>query len=249
MRLLAWNQFKNCKVKSTYFISAKKIVTDVEPPPEIVDKIPDADPSLVEILPSWPESEQPELRSAVLRDMRVLPNFVTEAEEASLVQELEPRLKRMRYEFDHWDNAIQGYRETEYSGWSPENARVLRRVRAAAFRGPGAAPLPLAHVLDLAAAGFIKPHIDAVRFCGEVIAGLCLLSSAVMRLQHETTPHLQLDALLERRALYIMRGCARYQFTHAVLPAERSAWRGAVLRRARRLALITRSQPAPAGTE
>lgn len=36
--------------------------------------------------------------------MRVLPNFITEEEEASLLGEVEPQLKRMRYEFDHWDN-------------------------------------------------------------------------------------------------------------------------------------------------
>lgn len=62
------------------------------------------DPSFVEIAPSWPADEDPELRLAVLRDMQVLPDFVSEAEEASLLAELEPYLKRMRYEFDHWDN-------------------------------------------------------------------------------------------------------------------------------------------------
>ncbi|XP_053617450.1 alpha-ketoglutarate-dependent dioxygenase alkB homolog 7, mitochondrial [Plodia interpunctella] len=244
MRLLGISFLKSCKFKSNWYNSSRKIVTEVVPPQETVDRIPAADPSLVEILPSWPETEEPELRAAVLRDMQVLPNFVSEEEESSMVQELEPRLKRMRYEFDHWDNAIQGYRETEYSNWNPTNARVMSRVLATAFQTPAAGEaLPHAHVLDLASAGFIKPHIDAVRFCGEVIAGICLLSSAVMRLQHEKLPHLQVDALLERRAMYIMRGSARYVFTHAVLGGERSAWRGARLPRRRRLAVITRSCP------
>lgn len=58
----------------------------------------------MEILPSWKEDEEPDLRTAVLQHMRVLPNFVSEDEEAALLAEVEPQLKRMRYEFDHWDN-------------------------------------------------------------------------------------------------------------------------------------------------
>lgn len=44
------------------------------------------------------------MRSAVLQHMRVLPDFVSEEEETALLAEVEPQLKRMRYEFDHWDN-------------------------------------------------------------------------------------------------------------------------------------------------
>ncbi|XP_028164637.1 alpha-ketoglutarate-dependent dioxygenase alkB homolog 7, mitochondrial-like [Ostrinia furnacalis] len=71
------------------------------------------DPSLIEVLPSWKADEEPELRAAVLRDMQVLPDFVSEAEEAALLAELEPALKRMRYEFDHWDNAVRFFQESE----------------------------------------------------------------------------------------------------------------------------------------
>ncbi|KAG6458591.1 hypothetical protein O3G_MSEX010935 [Manduca sexta] len=202
------------------------------------------DPSLVEICPTWKEDEEVELREAFLRDMQVLPEFVSAQEEAALLAELEPRLKRMRYEFDHWDNAIEGYRETEVSSWRAQNEAVLRRVRALAFVRDE--PLPHAHVLDLAAAGFIRPHVDAVRFCGAVIAGVCLASSAVMRLQHEARPHLAAHALLQRRALYIMRGVARYSFSHAVLGGASSVWRGQRVARARRVAVICRSKPAPA---
>lgn len=63
----------------------------------------------MEVAPSWPPDEDPELRAAVLRDMQVFPNFVSEAEEASLLAELEPYLKRMRYEFDHWDNVRNNF--------------------------------------------------------------------------------------------------------------------------------------------
>lgn len=36
--------------------------------------------------------------------MQVIPEFVTKEEEAAMLAELDPQLKRMRYEFDHWDN-------------------------------------------------------------------------------------------------------------------------------------------------
>ncbi|CAG9558860.1 unnamed protein product [Danaus chrysippus] len=223
------------------------------------------DPNYIEFLPSWSPDEEVDLRAEVLRHMRVIPGFVNEAEEAALLADVEPKLKRMRYEYDHWDNvcpgfivytlidkhkvhlvahivlAIEGYRETERDSWSPLCSEVLSRVRS--LFPAGASLLPQAHVLDLAAAGHIKPHIDAVRFCGNTIAGLCLLSSAVMRLTHEKKPHIQFDALLERRALYVMSGVARYEFTHAVLGGEPSMFRGKRVIRGRRVAVICREQP------
>ena len=36
--------------------------------------------------------------------MRIFPNFITPEEEDSIVKELDPYLKRLRYEFSHWDN-------------------------------------------------------------------------------------------------------------------------------------------------
>lgn len=37
-------------------------------------------------------------------DMRVLVDFITEEEESKLLEEIEPYMKRLRYEFDHWDD-------------------------------------------------------------------------------------------------------------------------------------------------
>lgn len=68
------------------------------------------DPNLVDIT-SWNEEQEPELRRAVLADMQVYPDFITEKEENALLQELEPVLRRMRYEFDHWDNVSIQYQE------------------------------------------------------------------------------------------------------------------------------------------
>lgn len=37
-------------------------------------------------------------------DMVLIENFFTSAEEESFLIEIEPYLKRLRYEFDHWDD-------------------------------------------------------------------------------------------------------------------------------------------------
>lgn len=34
----------------------------------------------------------------------LIPNFISKAEEEILMKEVEPHLKRLKYEFDHWDD-------------------------------------------------------------------------------------------------------------------------------------------------
>ncbi|XP_023941994.2 alpha-ketoglutarate-dependent dioxygenase alkB homolog 7, mitochondrial [Bicyclus anynana] len=241
--MLTFSILKKCKYKASVYKLYKNLSVDVSqsrvrPAAEKLS----GDTSYIEILPSWAPNEEADLRTIILHHMHILPNFVSEEEEAALLAEVEPQLKKMRYEYDHWDNAIEGYRETERGKWNNQNEAVLSRVKEMAF-APKAELLPYVHVLDLAAGGHIKPHVDAVRFCGDTIAGLCLASSAVMRLTHEKKPHVALDALLERRCLYIMSGVARYDFSHAVLGGEHSVWRGDRLPRRRRVAIICREQP------
>lgn len=36
--------------------------------------------------------------------MKVLPKFISEEEENILMQEIDPYMKRLRYEYSHWDN-------------------------------------------------------------------------------------------------------------------------------------------------
>ncbi|XP_069005407.1 alpha-ketoglutarate-dependent dioxygenase alkB homolog 7, mitochondrial isoform X2 [Embiotoca jacksoni] len=136
--------------------------------------------------------------------VEVRAGFITEDEEAALLGELEPGLKKKRYEFDHWDDAIHGYRETERASWGAACEEILSRVRSVAF--PEGSPLlgPV-HILDLDKTGYIKPHIDSVKFCGSTIAGLSLLSDSVMRLVKEDAASEWLDLLLPRRSLYILR--------------------------------------------
>lgn len=168
--------------------------------------------------------------------------FISEEEERALLQELEPGLKRKRYEFDHWDDAIHGYRETERVRWGAPCEEVLTRVRSVAF--PGGSPLlgPV-HVLDLDKSGYIKPHIDSVKFCGSTIAGLSLLSDSIMRLVKEDDSNEWLDLLLPQRSLYILRDQARYDFTHEILKDEESVFNGQKVPRQRRISVICRNLP------
>ncbi|XP_017059466.1 alpha-ketoglutarate-dependent dioxygenase alkB homolog 7, mitochondrial [Drosophila ficusphila] len=123
----------------------------------------------------WPENEKQEFR----QHMRIIPDFISESEEQQLHEEIEPYMSRLRYEFDHWDDAIHGFRETERKKWFPHNREVLERVRQVAFDG---AIMPYVHILDLAPDGVIKPHVDSTRYCGTTISGISLLSDSVMRL-------------------------------------------------------------------
>ncbi|KAF3700303.1 Alpha-ketoglutarate-dependent dioxygenase alkB -like protein 7, mitochondrial [Channa argus] len=168
--------------------------------------------------------------------------FITEEEEGALLRELEPGLRKKRYKFDHWDDAIHGYRETERVSWGAPCEEILQRVRSLAF--PEGSPLlgPV-HVLDLDKTGYIKPHIDSVKFCGSTIAGLCLLSDSIMRLVKEDCSKEWLDLLLPRRSLYILRDEARYNFTHEILKDEESVFNGQKVPRHRRISVICRNLP------
>ncbi|XP_006265670.1 alpha-ketoglutarate-dependent dioxygenase alkB homolog 7, mitochondrial [Alligator mississippiensis] len=180
----------------------------------------------------------------LLGQAEVRPDFVSPAEEAALARELEPQLRRRHYQFDHWDGAIHGFRETEKSHWSAECQQILERVRAAALP-PNIPHLGPVHVLDLDKNGYIKPHVDSVKFCGCTIAGLSLLSASVMRLVSEENPEDWLDMLLPPCSLYILRGPARYNFTHQILRDEDSFFNGQRVPRKRRISLICRSLPLP----
>ncbi|XP_046822836.1 alpha-ketoglutarate-dependent dioxygenase alkB homolog 7, mitochondrial isoform X1 [Vespa crabro] len=181
-------------------------------------------------------------KDALYMTMKVYPDFITEEEEVSLMKEIDPYMQRLRYEFSHWDDAIHGYRETERKQWNEQNMKVINKIRQKAFP-PGMPQLSLVHVLDLTAEGWIKPHVDSIRFCGDVIAGLSLLSDSVMRLtmvSHEQ--ECKEDFLLPRRSLYIMNGVARQKYNHEILKSEDSYFRGQKISRSRRISIICRSE-------
>ncbi|KAH8287751.1 hypothetical protein KR054_012433 [Drosophila jambulina] len=220
--------------------------------------------SLLHFSGEWTPLEKQEFEA----NMRVIRDFVSEEEELGLMQEIEPHLRRLPYESSHWDDvcvlsnislrfpsthlplqAIHGYRESERRDWSLDNRHVLDRISRSAFKGR---VMPHVHILDLAEEGVIKPHVDSVRFCGDTIAGLSLLSDCVMRLakvpakegaKDSDLERRVADLLLPRRSLYIMSHVARYQFTHEVLAREQSWFGASRVEKRRRLSVICRNEP------
>lgn len=175
--------------------------------------------------------------------MTIYENFITEDEEKCLLNEVEPYLKRMRYEYAHWDDKIHGYRETEFPKWNEENSKIITKIRRKAFP-PDMPQLGHVHVLDLAEDGWIKPHVDSTRFCGEIIATISLLSDSIMRLTyvgHEK--EYWDDFFLPNRSLYIMKGVSRHKYNHEILSKQDSIYKGKLINKLRRISIICRSEP------
>uniref|UniRef100_A0A669QHZ0 AlkB homolog 7 n=1 Tax=Phasianus colchicus TaxID=9054 RepID=A0A669QHZ0_PHACC len=142
----------------------------------------------------------PALRERLSRSAAVFAAFVSPEEGAALLRDAEEALRRRRYEDGHWDGAISGFREAERSRWGAAGAAVLQRM-SCAFP-PARPPLPHSHILDLAPHGCVRPHIDSTKFCGCTIAGVSLLSAAVMRLRSVRDPREWAELLLEPLSLY-----------------------------------------------
>lgn len=201
-------------------------------------------PSYITLCTEFRTEKNVDLANNLINSMTVIPNFLSEDDENSILVEIDPYLRRMRYEFDHWDNAIHGFRETERLKWNEPNTEILNRVRKLAFP-PNVAQLKFVHILDLDKNGYIKPHIDAVRFCGNIIAGLSLLTDSIMRLVNDKNKNLYADILLKRRSLYIMKNFARFDYTHEILSNEHSVFKGQKIFKDRRISVICRNEPDP----
>lgn len=102
-----------------------------------------------------------------------------------------------------------GYREIERSQFTSSNFKVIKRVLEQ-YPEHLRSQLQAVHILDLSETGYIKPHVDNVKFSGDLLSGLCLLSPALMDLIHEETKE-TITAFLPARCLYIMTPEGRYQ--------------------------------------
>ena len=74
-----------------------------------------------------PESSEwnQDLRENLEISLKIIPNFITDKDEESLVKEVEPHLKRLVYEKNHWDEAIIKFRETERKNWNIANTKLI----------------------------------------------------------------------------------------------------------------------------
>ncbi|KAL2101397.1 hypothetical protein ACEWY4_003158 [Coilia grayii] len=191
---------------------------------------------------AWLCGSSPHIEASVRNFVDVQVDFINEEEEQAFLKELDLGLKKKRYEFDHWDDAIHGFRETERVQWGAACGAVIRRLRAQAFP-QGDRLLGPVHILDLDKTGFIKPHVDSVKFCGTTIAGISLLSDSVMRLVHVEEKTDWVDLFLPQRSLYVLRDEARYKFTHEILKDAESFFAGQRIPRHRRISVICRNLP------
>uniref|UniRef100_A0A674GQQ3 AlkB homolog 7 n=1 Tax=Taeniopygia guttata TaxID=59729 RepID=A0A674GQQ3_TAEGU len=111
--------------------------------------------------PGLVRGSRPELLRRLRGLARVRGEFVSEEEAAALLAEVEPALRRGRYQSDHWDRAISGYRETERALGGPAGGALLLRVTPEF--PPRSPPRARAHVLDLQPGGRVGPHVDSVK--------------------------------------------------------------------------------------
>jgi alkylated DNA repair protein alkB family protein 7 len=190
-------------------------------------------------IPKWPSN----ILKDITENCTVIPDFITENEEMSLLKEIEPHMKRLKYEKSHWDDAIYLYREREQRNWNEKNKEVLSRIAKASFP-PETIHLSYIHILDLHKDGHIKPHTDSIRYCGNTITGVSLLSDSVMRLRHKDKKDIYIvDLLLKRRSLYKLTGIGRYDFTHEILDQKESNFNGIKVQKDRRISVICRDMP------
>ncbi|KAJ3062104.1 Alpha-ketoglutarate-dependent dioxygenase alkB 7, mitochondrial [Podochytrium sp. JEL0797] len=98
------------------------------------------------------------------------------------------------------------------------------------------------HILELREGNSgIGAHVDHVEAFGDVIAGVCLGSDAVMRFESVEDPTSHFEALLPKGCLYFQRGYVRYAFSHAIpLAPEEHVFKGVPVVRGRRVSLMIR---------
>jgi alkylated DNA repair protein alkB family protein 7 len=176
----------------------------------------------------------------------IYPDLVSEDEHAVLCADADAALGAGRSERAHWDGVASGYREraVQLDGGPLSFVSLARRVHALFPAGPASGiPKPSVHVLELEAPGRIDAHVDSVKFSGGIVAGVCLLSDAVMHLSSVAVPGASATLLLPARCAYVLTGAARFDFAHAIpCGAHVSTFRGRPVVRGRRVSLMFRDE-------
>lgn len=183
-----------------------------------------------------------------VKDIRVIPDFITAAQELSLMKHVELKLKRHKYALNHFDSVITNYRECPVSEWpDDECADVITNMKEAALEfhpsSKNSRWKPI-HVLDLSAeGGSIGPHTDNIEYSGKLVSGLCLLSSAVMTFQHAVDTSRIAKVLLPRRCFYLTTASVRFDYKHEISVDQMSGmyeFQGSRFPRERRVSLMLR---------
>jgi alkylated DNA repair protein alkB homolog 7 len=163
---------------------------------------------------------------------------------------------RRRYEQGHWDSVIQKYREIELLDDESEHLKPflqpIRELLETNHSRPksyldGDASLYFSgswlrcHAIDLHPSGSLNAHVDSVRYSGNVVAGLSLLSESIMRLKPSgEAASGYIDLLLPTRSLYVLSGVSRYSYTHELLSSGSVFLGTTPVHRDRRFSIIFR---------
>lgn len=132
-------------------------------------------------------SRAPDVNSASF-PMIVVPDFISADEEESLIHDVEPQLRRRRFDDGHFDGVILHYRERTFaiSALSTSSQAVMARAYRLFPEAPAAGKhMDSIHAVELARHGEIRNHVDSVKFSGSIVCGISLLSDAIMRLTEE----------------------------------------------------------------
>ncbi|CAG8638089.1 10923_t:CDS:2 [Acaulospora morrowiae] len=184
-----------------------------------------------------------------LDDFIILPKHFTHSEQEFLLNQSSKKLKRefgkqVVYQEDHFDGVIFGYRECHASHWGEDEDKVMEIFHKKVYNlFPEITNWLPAHILDLSESGGIQAHIDHVEYSGNIVAGVCLSSSAVMFLRHQDNSQFYFSVLLEPGCLYIQRDTIRYKFTHEI-PVDQAEhmFKGELIPKARRISLLFRNE-------
>ncbi|OAF66018.1 Alkylated DNA repair protein alkB [Intoshia linei] len=129
-------------------------------------------------------------------------------EEDNLINEINFIFRKTIYQSNHWDDAIIDYRETERPNFRQDanndivcqmKKKIEKNIkRVINFN-------EFFHIIDISKSGFIKPHVDSIRFCGQVISVLSLCSDSILRLRNTKDQSDYNDFMLKRKSLYILK--------------------------------------------
>ena len=170
---------------------------------------------------------------AHFKEFYFIPDVISLEEEKLIMSSINPMLKRKKYEDGHWDAVIKLYKEMEVQDarMPPAIKDIFERVRGvirATLQDDNIIFLPT-HVIDLDSKGDIGAHVDSVKFSGDFISGLSLLSSRILRQspvggenmteeqRQQVETRKPFNVLLPPRSLYIFRNTLRYEYDHAIL--------------------------------
>ncbi|KAF9388981.1 Alpha-ketoglutarate-dependent dioxygenase alkB 7, mitochondrial [Podila verticillata] len=202
----------------------------------------------------------------ITHDFIIVPNYLSPQEHDMMVEAATKKLKRalgkqVRYEDGHFDGVITRYRECSASDWgappslSSQGAEqkerqtpseVLQAIKLHYFPQDWKWVAP--HILELEAGkGGIKPHVDHLEASGQVVAGICLGSTAVMELIHDKDPSKSFRVLLPKGCFYFQRDSVRYQYKHGIpIELEDHQFKGTVYPKEKRISVMLRNALEPA---